>query len=139
MAAKTQLAKIHIAKKQLKLTDEEYRAILSAYNVTSSKYLSFSDAESLINKFIELGFKPRPPKTTQKNKYEELRDRAKNYATPGQLRMIEGLWQEVSRSKNAASLNKFIKRITGKSHITFMEKTDVSKVKLALLKMRRKK
>ncbi len=132
MATKAQLAKIHIAKKQLGLKDEEYSAILNAYDVTSSKDLTITQAEDLIEKLKKLGFKPAGKNS---GKYSELKGRDKYYATPKQLRTIEWLWHKNSRSKTPEGLRKFIERATGKSHITFLEKEDASKVIIALKKL----
>ncbi len=54
----TQKKLIHIAKAQLKLSDEEYRTMLSErYWVNSCKSLAYDDAHALIEHFKTLGFK----------------------------------------------------------------------------------
>ena len=65
----TQIAKIHVAKKQLGLSDDEYRSILSSFNVKSSKDLKQSQWLELENYFIKLGFQPKQsPKYTKNNR-----------------------------------------------------------------------
>jgi len=60
---KSLLAKIHIAKKQLGLSDDIYRGILAVrYGVESAKDLKISELIDLCRHFEKLGFKPRPPK-----------------------------------------------------------------------------
>jgi phage gp16-like protein len=55
------LAKIHIAKKELALTDEAYRDILRLnFRVGSAKDLSESQARSLIDFFKAKGWVPKP-------------------------------------------------------------------------------
>ena len=60
------MIKIHIAKKQLNLTDEDYRAILqSKGGVSSSKDLDHTGRERVLAYFQTMGFKP---KAATKNK-----------------------------------------------------------------------
>lgn len=54
------MVKIHIAKKQLNLTDEDYRTILqSKGGVSSSKDLDHAGRERVLAYFQKLGFKPK--------------------------------------------------------------------------------
>ena len=54
------MVKIHIAKKQLNLTDEDYRTILqSKGGVSSSKDLDHAGRERVLIYFQTLGFKPK--------------------------------------------------------------------------------
>ena len=53
------LAKVHIAKKQLALTDGEYRAALSGWGVASAGALSVSELSELVAYFEQLGFVPK--------------------------------------------------------------------------------
>ncbi len=105
------LAKIHIAKKELGLSDEEYRQILyDCFGVDSSKYLTEEQANMLIAIFVDMGWKPKKKEDKQKpKKYDELGDR-KGFATPAQLRKIEAMWKTVSREKTKKSLDKFLFR-----------------------------
>ncbi len=51
---------IHLARAQLAIAEEAYRAMLGArYHVGSSKDLSYRQADDLINYFVSLGFKIR--------------------------------------------------------------------------------
>lgn len=67
---KAQLAKIHIAKKELQLTDEVYRDILHlSFGAVSAKELNEVDAAMLLDIFKGKGWKPK-----------------KNVAVPGQAK-----------------------------------------------------
>jgi len=58
---RTDLAKIHIAKKELGLADEEYRDILyTNFRVSSAKDLGGNDVVRLLHIFKQKGWQPRP-------------------------------------------------------------------------------
>jgi len=58
---RTDLAKIHIAKKELGLADEEYRDILyTNFRVSSAKDLGGNDVVRLLHIFKQKGWRPRP-------------------------------------------------------------------------------
>ena len=133
---KSQIVKIHVAKSQIGLSDENYRGILSGF-VTSSgkpaescKQLNYDQAEVLLNKFVELGFKQK--RSGKPLKYEDLANRDYKFASPKQLRMLEAMWMDNAREKNESAFTKFINRISGKNHISFILKTDVQKIKKAI-------
>lgn len=52
------LAKIHIAKKQLGLTPDQYEAILSGYKVESARDLTMQQLESMVKYLKYLGWRP---------------------------------------------------------------------------------
>jgi len=56
------LAKIHIAKKDLGLTQDQYEAILSGYTATSAKDLTIAQLESMVKYMEYLGWKPFRPR-----------------------------------------------------------------------------
>lgn len=53
---KREIAILHIAKAQLMMTEEEYRAILKTFDVTTSKDLSIQKYNQLLRKFQADGF-----------------------------------------------------------------------------------
>jgi len=53
------LAKIHIAKKDLRLTNDQYEAILGRFKVVSAGDLPVRELEKLVKFFRSLGWKPR--------------------------------------------------------------------------------
>ena len=62
---RAEYAKIHIAVKELGLTDENYRDILMFnFGVHSAKGLSAVQVDELLNIFRQKGWKPRPRKRT---------------------------------------------------------------------------
>lgn len=133
---KSQIQKIHIAKSQLKLTDENYKAILSGFAnksgepALSSLELNFEQADLLLSRFVEMGWKPKSKGKSKK--YEELANRDPKFATPKQMRMLEAMWMGKARSKTETAFIKFILKIVKKNHIRFILKTDVKKIKLAI-------
>ncbi|MGP9666270.1 gp16 family protein [Halomonas sp. AOP22-C1-8] len=61
MISKGKLAQIHIAKAQLGLTDEDYRAILArTAGVSSAKELTNRTVGGVMFEFRRLGFEPKP-------------------------------------------------------------------------------
>ncbi|MBL1212445.1 MAG: regulatory protein GemA [Ignavibacteriae bacterium] len=129
-----QIVKIHIAKKELGLSSDEYKSMLESFNASSSKELSYKEAEQLLKKLMQLGWIPK--KTAKSNigskRFSTIKRNSLMHATAKQLRMIEGMWMEVSREKTTESLNKFIKRIVGVDHIEWLRRHDVPKIVKAL-------
>lgn len=63
MISKGKLAQIHIAKAQLGLSDEDYRAILArTAGVNSAKELTNRTVGGVMHEFRRLGFEPKPAK-----------------------------------------------------------------------------
>ncbi|MDZ4241997.1 MAG: phage protein GemA/Gp16 family protein [Candidatus Omnitrophota bacterium] len=52
------LAKVHIGKKELGLTDDQYGAMLTAFKVESARDLSIPQLENLVKLMKHHGFKP---------------------------------------------------------------------------------
>ena len=141
MISNNQIKMIHTLKNKLNLDEDIYRSMLSTYNVESSKKLDFEDAKDLITKLqkmaLEVGIwkknKRRP------SKYKELKGRSE-MATPAQLRMIEGMWADVSYQETPEerekALRKFLYRIVKVSDLSFLKSTQVSKVINALKAMK---
>ncbi|SFT74127.1 gp16 family protein [Halomonas saccharevitans] len=63
MISKNKLAQIHIARQQLGLADDEYRAVLARVaGVRSAKDLDGRTAARVLEEFRRLGWKPKAPK-----------------------------------------------------------------------------
>ncbi|MCA0447672.1 MAG: regulatory protein GemA [Bacteroidetes bacterium] len=140
-ATRTQITRIHVGKSVLKLEEVQYRGLLSGYGVDSSKDLTYQDANKLIRQLKNLGwhetYKPRRIKEGEdkgygRAKYHHLKDRDPELATPKQLRMIEGMWRQVSREKDDHSLTAFIKRITGVDNIEWISHHHVAQLLKAI-------
>ena len=78
MISKGKLAQIHIAKQQLGLSDEDYRAILArTAGVSSSKDLDNRTVGGVLHELRRLGFQPKAPKKAGRkpntfNRHEQL-------------------------------------------------------------------
>lgn len=63
MISKSKIAQIHIAKSQLGLSDDDYRAILArTAGVSSSKDLTNKTVGAVLHEFRRLGWQPKAPK-----------------------------------------------------------------------------
>lgn len=130
-----QIKLIHIAKKDLNLSELQYRDVLGGFGVTSCKGLNKEKADQLIKVFQKLGFKIRVKGNFMQNshaygkkKFEELAGRSEEYPAPSQLRKIEALWRTYSRQKDDASLNNFMERIINVRSITKVKQNQVAKL-----------
>jgi hypothetical protein len=129
-----QKAKIHIAIQQLNISDQQYRDILSGFNNQDGKpcnsctELNYDQAEALLRLFEKIGWKKQ--RKGQFLKYEIFANRDSKFATPKQMRGIDALWNTSPnvREKTDEAMNKFIKRITGVDHISFLLAADVHKI-----------
>lgn len=129
MSARTaMLAKVHLAKKQLALTDDSYRDILR--RVTgheSASALPEPLLDKVLAEFKRLGWKPRPGRTgTSKH---------------AQIRMIHAVWKDlvtlgaVDAEDAASALRSFVQRQTktlanpqGVSAAEFLDSHQANKV-----------
>lgn len=81
-----EIAQIHIARTQLGLDDETYRAVLWAVaRVRSSKDLDWTGRKKLLEHFKAKGWKPRAPKKA----------RAEKPVARGQDGLVKVLWQQL--------------------------------------------
>lgn len=119
---------IHIAKAQVGLSGEDYRAVLeSTAGKSSCAEMSLFELDRVLKAMKKLGFRVKKLET---KKIELGRGTSKE-----QMDYIKGMWELVARDKSDRALYKFIKRITGSSHPRFMNASDAQKVILALRKM----
>lgn len=132
MPSNAALAKIHIAKKELNICDEDYRSILSGFNVDSAKQLNDDQANKLVLLFKRIGWTPRASqKKIEKTKPIAVTvpaNRPDEYATQKQINMLAGLWVTYSNQKNTESFVKFVLRIAKVNAIEWLQKDDVQKV-----------
>jgi len=141
MPTRKDLAKIHIAKKELGLNDDTYRAMLqNIAGENSAKNLTPLGAAKVIAHLRSCGWKPRrggalfPPK-----KYEDMEDRS-GMASPSQLRKIEAIWAEVCYSPNnpEGSLRRFLYKRFRVSDVRFLDLETAGKVIEALKAIRQR-
>ena len=119
---------IHIAKSQIGLSDEDYRAVLeSTAKKTSCSQMTLFELNEVLKAMKKLGFKVK--------KLETREEEIGWDASKAQMDYIKGMWERVARDKSDRALYKFIKRITGADHPRFMTAKDSQKVIIALRKM----
>jgi len=122
------LATIHIAKKELGISDKDYRALLrEAAGVRSAADLK-NDTQyfALMRAFRAAGYKPHQPRR-ERQKYQQG-----YHCTEAQLYYIRGLWMLASRSKTERSLRAMVRRIARVDDLRFLNKVKASKLILAL-------
>ena len=109
---KSLLAKVHIAKKELGLTDLVYRQYLWRwFAVRSAGDLTDAQLERLVDIYKLNGWKPKPGREARELK------RSQDRASYAQLGMIRGLWRELGRAGKLHNptddgLSRFIKKTT---------------------------
>ena len=119
---------IHIAKSQIGLSDEDYRAVLESTTKKSScSDMTVFELNEVLKAMKKLGFRVKKLETKEN---EIGWDTSKE-----QLNYIKGMWELVARDKSDRALYRFIKRITGADHPRFMGAAEAQKVILALRKM----
>jgi phage gp16-like protein len=94
------IAKIHLAKKQLALTDDSYRDILRRITgLDSAKGMRADQLDAVLREFGRLGWKPR---------------KAGPRSAKAQVRMIHAVWGDLVRMGGADrdGLRAFVKRQT---------------------------
>lgn len=101
-----ELAQIHIARQQLGLDDDTYRAILwTVARVRSAKDLDWTGRKALLEHFKAKGWKPAPPKQAKAAKPVE----------PDQPGLVRVLWSELHaaglvRDPSDAALGAWLRR-----------------------------
>lgn len=127
------IALIHVAKSQLKLSDENYRSICARIcnGKTSSKTMTGAEKIALMAEFKRMGFKARPGK--------KQTPRSDN----PQVRKVFALWGEMARTgivRNGerAALRAYVKRMAEVDDPEFMDGDQAIKVIEGLKAMQRR-
>ena len=136
-----QIRYIHtLAIGKLKLEDDVYRGVLGAFGVESSKDLSSDHARELISSLKRMANVTDKWKAGNSGKYDDLKNRERNMATPKQLRMIAGMWADVSNKntpeEREKALRGFLFRIVKVGDLSFLKRYQVQKVVEALKAMK---
>lgn len=119
---------IHIAKAQVGLSEEDYRAVLeSTAKKSSCSDMTLFELDEVLRAMKKLGFRFKKLETKEIELGWDTKKEQMDY--------IKGMWGLVARDKSDRALYKFIKRITGADHPRFMGKKDAQKVIIALRKM----
>lgn len=117
MPSKNQLIQlIHVAKRELALDDDAYRAAISgiAAGKTSCAQLTFAQLEQLLESFKSAGFKRRVNKS--KKRLSPTRDTKVRVA---EITKIRAIWitmykQGMVRDGSETALNSYVKRMTSR-------------------------
>lgn len=124
---KSLIAKIHVAKKQLAMREDDYRALLNRVTgKDSSAALSEGQLKAVVKEMESIGFKAIP-----------ARKAGPKPADSQEARKIRAMWitlhqmGEVSDPSETA-LSAFVKRQTGIDNMAWLNHKDTSKVMNAL-------
>ena len=126
---KRQTAAIAVARKQLGLSDGEYRAVLfDVAGAGSTKQLDGTGFELLVSRFKRLGWQPR----FRRGEFYGFRP---GMASPAQVTLIRALWGEYTGDAGSdLTLGKWL-RIFGVAHPRFLTAEQAPKVITALKAM----
>lgn len=92
MISRGKLAQVHIARQQLGLSDDDYRAILArSAGVNSAKELTNRNVGAVLHEFRRLGWQPKPAKRAGRKAPRPPRGRARVMAK------IEAMLTEAGR------------------------------------------
>jgi phage gp16-like protein len=115
---RARLAKIHIAKKQLALEDDSYRALLvRVTGQESSATCTPSQLDAVLAEFARLGFTADKPKHPRSDK--------------AYVRMIYGVWSDLKPfvvDNSHTALRSFVRRQTGQDAPEFLNPEDANLV-----------
>lgn len=132
------LALIHVAKKKLNLSEENYRAMLfSTTKKHSTKEMSDKELIEVVHSLDKLGFQSTNKNAFNSNTWTNQtgRTRGKYEISLSQERYIKSLWQKVAREKTDEALNSFIKRVCEKNNLESLDKAEASKLIMVLKKL----
>ncbi len=115
-----QLALIHVARRECRLDDDEYRALLlGAAGVSSSKDLDPISFEKVLARFKAIGFVHRPAAGAAAP--------AAGYgvrpgmATDAQCDLLQHLWRQWTDSSDETGLHRWLERSYGISNLRFAQ------------------
>ncbi len=121
---RAELAKIHIAKRDLKLTDQLYRGVLNVlFGETSARDLSHKQIDELLGHFKSLGWENNFPQTSASSTNSQSKPQpissGRKPATMAQLGLIMYLWKHGPgiRNKSTQALDYFLSHHFHVSHL----------------------
>ena len=128
MISMQQKAVIHVARSQLGMSDEDYRALLfRVASVRSSVDLEKSGFEALMAEFERLGFR--------KVKSRVQTGRREGMATPAQVGKIFALWKSYGGAGDDLHMRRWLEKYFHVSHVRFLDDRRASKAIVALEKI----
>ena len=122
-------AKIHIAKKDMNLDDDKYRALLyGATGKDSTKGMSYAEMEAVLKAFTEKGWEQTV------NKSKNARPMFRKKSTKGYIRKVYSLWGVLKKEGivKARFPDGFCKRIVEIDNTDKLDKAEANKVIEAL-------
>ena len=123
---------LHVARAQLKLSDDDYRAILARVaQVKSSKELDELGFYAVMKEFERLGFRSTWRKTT--GGYRA------GMASPAQALLIKKLWQEFRGEEDEPGFRAWLEKFHHASDVRFVTDAKANGVITALKTMSRRK
>jgi len=133
MATKRQLAAIAIARKQLGMSDDAYRALLyDLAGVRTAKDLGNPGVSALFSHFVRLGWRP----ALRRPFYGHRR----GMASQQQVSLVRGLWaQYAGEASPERDLDKWIHRTFGVSSLRFLTAECAPKAIAALRAMAKRR
>lgn len=132
-----EIAKIHVAKRDLGLTDQAYRAILvGAAGVESAADLDWQGRAAVLGRMEELGWKPAPARKASRSGRP-----ARKLASDSLSKKIRALWLDLHqlgavRDPSEAALAGYVMRMTGVAALQWLSPSEASTVIEALKKWR---
>lgn len=125
------LAVLAIARKQLGLSEREWRDVLVCFaGVTSARDLKVEEFHVIMGYFDYLGFQPTTPRG------EDFGDRP-GMASYAQLSLIRTLWAEYTRGRgDEDTLSKWLQRSFKRSSLRFVTAGDAQRIITALKEMK---
>jgi len=125
---KGKLAVVHVAKAQLGMLDEDYRAVLQRVAaVQSAKDLDELGFERVMAEFERLGFR-NPLSRAQGNNRQGM-------ATSAQIGRVRSLWKKYSGNDDELKLGHWLEKHFHVSNLRFLEDWRAGKVIAVLEKM----
>lgn len=112
------IAKIHVAKKQMGMDEDSYRAMLRRHGADSASTMSLEQLESVLQELQAKGFKPTPPKKAG----------ARKQANGEEVKKIRALWlflHQIGAVNNPteAALAVYAKRMVGVDDLRWVDGT----------------
>ncbi|MZH03075.1 MAG: regulatory protein GemA [Nitrospinae bacterium] len=132
---RSELAKIHIAKRDLKLTDQLYRGVLNVlFGETSAKDLSHEQIDELLDHFKSLGWENE---FTKNEEEPPSQSKGRGPATMAQLGLIMYLWKHGPgiRNKSTQALDYFLNHHFHVSNLKEVKANQVPGILGAIKKM----
>lgn len=124
------IALLHVAKKQLSMSDDDYRALLNRVaGVNSSTLLTAEAFERLMLELKRLGF-------TSSSASKQFGQRP-GMASPAQIALMRQLWRRYYKDddRNEVALNRWLFKFHGVSALRFIDEKKANAVLVALKRM----